>query len=132
MKITDKKVMEILRYIDDTVLWDNIEFYPEDERDERTDAEFVAEEIEYVKEQFEDDTCTAWEELRDAKKLLSDIKSGLKNGKAIEQSDGGVILLNYQGISMYKVPWSEIDNSKDWIALYKRYKMALKRIQKMI
>ena len=62
MKITDKKVLQWIKALDILPFTEDIEEYPEDERDGRSDIEFFTDELS--------------DELKDARRILRETKNG--------------------------------------------------------
>ena len=118
MKITDKEALNIIEKIDDTVLFDTIYDYPEEERDGRTDLEFVADEISWQIYCYNDDSHTGFYDLEDAKQKLRETK----NGK--------IIPLNPETFKPVYGYWkSDIQGARDIVNTYNRMTRALKRLQ---
>lgn len=119
MQITDPKAKQILKRIDSSILMETIEGYPDDERDERSDLEFVADEISYQVSCFNEDGHVWKDDLDEAKQKLRETK----NGKVIP-IDPTTFKPRY---GYYP---SQIDNARNTVNEYKRLVNALKKMQK--
>ena len=72
MKITSEEVKKIIRKVRSYELEEDIENYPEDEREGRSDIQFLADEVSYIVSLYhEDGTCHS-DDLADAKALLAE------------------------------------------------------------
>lgn len=76
MKITDKKVLQWIKALDILPFTEDIEEYPEDERDGRSDIEFFTDELSYFISLCEEDEHTWNDELKDARRILRETKNG--------------------------------------------------------
>ena len=76
MKITDPKAIAIIRKLDDSVLNENIENYPDEERDGRSDLDFLADEISYLVSFYLDDDHQWNYDLQEAKEIVSRTRKG--------------------------------------------------------
>lgn len=77
MKITDQQVLKWIRKIDCSLLDDDIAYYPEDEREGRTDIQFFADELSYILSLHQPEEDHQWYyDLADARRLLRETKNG--------------------------------------------------------
>lgn len=76
MKITDKWVLKELDKLNDGMLRENIECYPEDERDGRSDIEVFADEVSYLVSLYHGEGHILEDEYKEAKKLLRETQNG--------------------------------------------------------
>lgn len=76
MNITDKEALKELRLIRSEDLYESVKYYPEDERDDRTDMEFIADEISYWLSCFKESGHCYHDELEWARDLLKETKNG--------------------------------------------------------
>ena len=118
MQITDKEALKILKRINDIILWETVDEYPDDERRERTDLEFVADEISWQIYCFNDDSHDWYYELIEAKEKLRETK----NGKEIPLDI--YTLRPRRGYDEH-----DIQRAKDIINTYNHMTRALKRLQ---
>lgn len=119
MNITDEKARQILKKIDSSILMETIDGYPEDERDGRSDLEFVADEISYQISCFNEDGHDWKDELEEARTRLRKTK----NGK--------IIPLDPQSLKpIYGYYPYQLEGAKALVAEYKRLVNALKKLQK--
>lgn len=118
MNITDKEALKIINGINDNILFDTIYDYPEDERDDRTDLEFVADEISWQIYNFNDDGHDWFYDLKEAKEKLRETKNGR------------IKILNAETLTpMYGYWESDIQRARDIVNTYNRMTRALKRLQ---
>lgn len=75
MKITDKEVLKQLKIVRCYELEESIKDYPEDERNGRSDMQFLADEVSYRLSLYGEGTCTG-EDYEEAKEFLNSIKGG--------------------------------------------------------
>lgn len=111
MKITDPKAMQIIKRLDDSILTETIESYPENERDGRSDIEFLADEISYQISLYNEDGHDRKEDLKEARRKLR------------ETWNGKVIPLDKDTFK------PEIQRCKDMVNGYLRLVRAMKRLQ---
>lgn len=76
MKLTDKKAISIYKRLKCYDLVESIDSYPEDERDGRSDLQFLADEISYYRSCFEEDGHCFNDDLQNSKDLLRETKNG--------------------------------------------------------
>ena len=119
MNITDEKAKQILKKVDSLILMEAIDEYPENERDGRTDLEFIADEISYQISCFNEDGHDWKDDLADARRKLRETK----NGKFIP-----IDPTTFK--PKYGYYYSDIMNAKALVAEYKRLVNALKKLQK--
>ena len=119
MTITDKKAVAILKRIADEELYESVDAYPEAERDERTDMEFIADEISYYVSCYNEDGHDWKDDLDEAKELLR------------ETNRGKFIPLDPRTMKPKHGYWpSDIESAKYRIATYRRFVNALRGLQK--
>ena len=114
MKITDKEVLKEMKRIRSGELWMSVDSYPDDERDGRTDEQFVADELSYILSCFEEDGHVLYDDLNGAKEILRETK----NGKVIPFWSGSL---------QPKYRPSDIQNARDAVNEYRRLKNGMKR-----
>lgn len=115
MKITDKQVLKELKRVRSCELDMSLETYPEDEREGRSDAQVVADEISYILSCFDEDGHVLCDDLEESRRILRETK----NGK--------VIPLWTQSLTpMYSK--SRIESCRDCINEYNRLKNYMKRL----
>ena len=115
-KITDAKAKGILKRARCYDLEYNIETYPEDERDGKTDLDIVRDELDYLVELYEEDGTLLSEDLDLSREILRETK----NGKTIPiyvYADGLKFVPKYS-------KW-QIENARSTVNEYRR----LKRLQ---
>lgn len=76
MKLTDKEAKKILKRANCYDLEYNIETYPEDERDGKTDLEILRDELDYLVDLYDDDGNIYSEDLEIAREILRETKNG--------------------------------------------------------
>lgn len=76
MELTDKKAINIYKRLKCAELVESIDEYPEDERDGRNDLQFLADEINYFRSNFEENGHSFKESLDFARELLRETKNG--------------------------------------------------------
>lgn len=117
MKITDNEALKELSLIHDEELNDSVREYPEDERDGRSDLEFIADEISYFISLYEEEGHVFCEELKRAKRIIKETK----NGKIVP-------LLKESLLPVYSE--SDISYAREAINTYRRFKNSMKRLNK--
>lgn len=70
MKLTDKTALALLKRVRSYELEEDIEGYPENERDGRTDLEMLADEVGYLFSMYSEDGCLHKDDLAEAKAKL--------------------------------------------------------------
>lgn len=119
MTITDAWVLNELRKLGDEYLREDVEGYPEDERDGRTDIEFFADEVSYFLSLYHEEGHD-WEfDLKQAKKLIRETK----DGKCIPIS-----IETFRPLAGYNE--RDIQRARDIIETHDRLKAELKKLQK--
>ena len=113
MRITDKEALREMRLIHDGELYDSVQDYPEDERDGRSDLQFIADEVSYIISCFNEHGHCNNEALEWAKEVLKDTK----NGKVIPYENL---------IPLYKK--GDVTRARDIINTYRRYNNSMKRL----
>ena len=119
MKLTDPKVLKMLKKVCSYELEYQIESYPDDERYGRSDMEFLADEVSYQIMLFHEDECTWKEALQAARALLRKTKYGREiplDIRTFRPLDG------YSQMS--------IEDAKRFVNEYNRIFNLLKRLQK--
>ena len=76
MKITDPAVLKILKRANSEELWEYVDSYPEDERDDKTDMELVMDELEYLLWMYEEEGSRQYDNLELSKKIMKDTDNG--------------------------------------------------------
>lgn len=76
MKITDKEVLKELKRARSGELWESLDSYPEDERDDRTDMQMLADECSYILSCFDEDGHALHDDLQEAKEIMRETKNG--------------------------------------------------------
>lgn len=120
MNITDKKAKAILDRIAMEELFESIEDYPEDERDGRSDMEFITDEISYFVSNFNESGHVYEEDLQEARRILRETKQG----KVIP-----LIVVNNVPVRPRYTAF-DIQRSKDTVAQYNRLRRALTSLNK--
>ena len=115
MKITDKVALAELKKVKSGLLYDMINDYPDDERDGRSDLEFLADEVSWHISCYNEDGHYWKEDLEEAKEILRETK----NGKVIPL---------YLPSLEPKYTAREIERSKDTVNEYKRLVNCMKRL----
>lgn len=118
MTITDPKAIKIIKRINDSILTETIESYPDNERDGRSDMEFLADEISYQISLYHEDGHDWEEDLREARRKLRETE----NGK-ITPVDPITFKPKY-GYTQTDIQWC-----KDMVNGYNRLARALKKLQ---
>ena len=118
MLLTDKEAIRLMNRARSADLWEQVESFPEDERDERTDLEVVLDELEYLISMYEEDSTTYSDDLRNAKTILKETE----NGKVMPVLHDGF------DISTFRVKYSDgdIEWARNTVNEYKRLKKLLK------
>ena len=75
MKLTDSEAIKALKKVNILELEENVEGYPEDEREGQTDWEIIAYEAGYMLDMFSEDTVLR-DDLIEARQILSKTKYG--------------------------------------------------------
>ena len=118
MKITDKNVLKLLKNVRYWELADDLEEYPEDERDGRSDMQMLADEVSYFVMLHREDDTGEWEALQEARRKLRETK----NGKCIPIDP-------HTFAPLYGYRRSDIERYKDVVNDYNRLKRLLKKLQ---
>lgn len=122
MKLTNEKVIALIKKADSVVLEENIETYPDDEREDgETDLAFALGEVEYLIEDcFNDDGHIFYDDLRNARRLLR------------ETDDGKIIPISietFRPLHGYNV-W-DIEDARAIVNEYKRLKKLQSTLRRM-
>lgn len=115
MKITDKVALAELKKVNSNELYETIKDYPDDERDGRSDLEFLADEVSYQISCFNEEGHEWKEDLDEAKEILKETK----NGKV-------QVMLLPSLQPKYKA--YQIDRAKAIVSEYKRLTNCMKRL----
>lgn len=115
MKITDKVALAELKKVNSCLLYDTVNDYPDDERDGRSDLEFLADEVSWHLSCYNEDGHYWKEDLEEAKEILKETK----NGK--------VIPLFTDTLKPVYSSW-KIDMAKEQIKEYRRLVNCMKRL----
>ena len=115
MKITDKVALAELKKVNSGLLYDTVNDYPDDERDGRSDLEFLADEVSWHLSCYNEDGHYWKEDLDEAKEILKETK----NGK--------VIPLFTDTLKPVYSSW-KIDRAKEQIKEYRRLVNCMKRL----
>lgn len=115
MKITDKVALAEIKKVRSCVLEDFIDEYPDDERDGRSDLEFLADEVSYHISCYNEEGHCWKDDLEEAKEILRETK----NGKVIPL---------YLPSLEPKYTARDIERSKDIVNEYKRFLNCMKRL----
>lgn len=107
--ITDKKVLRVLGRIKNTWVYDNVNSFPDDERQGMSDMDILKNEIDYVINRFDDYNGVIGRDLAEAKRILKETK----NGKYIS--------FDINTFKPIYTDW-EINDAKNLIAEYKQLK----------
>lgn len=115
MKITDKYVIKELNRVRSFDLEESIETYPEDERDDRSDLQVLADETSWLLSNYEEDGHVLCDLLEESKEILRETK----NGKVIPL-----------WASTLQPKWRQrdIQMSRDIINEHRRLKNLMKRL----
>lgn len=116
MNITDKEVLKELKKVRCWDLQEDIYTYPEDEREDRSDWQVLADETSYIISNYQEEGHVFCESLENAKEILRETK----NGKQIP-------LWKSSLKPMYNP--RDIQNARDIINEYKRLQSLYKRIK---
>lgn len=116
MKITDTEVLKELNRVNSFDLEEDLETYPEDERDGRTDLQMLADEVSYILSCYQEDGHVLCDSLEESKEILR----RTKNGKVIP-------LWKSTLKPVYRE--SQIQTSKDIINEHRRLQSLYKRLQ---
>lgn len=117
MKIIDKTVLRELNTVRCLELEEDIDSYPEDERDGRSDMEFFADEVSYfVSLYFEGGTCHS-EDLDWAREVL-------------RETENGKVMPLWSGTLQPKYRESDVENARSSVNEFRRLCNCLKRLQK--
>ncbi len=125
MKLTDPKVIQVLKRARCYQVQQDIDEFPENEKDGKTDLEIAIWSADYILERMEDPESTIWgEPLVEAKKILRETDYG----KFIP-FDANPWKKPFEFIPRY-ADW-EIKNAKEYVNEYKRTKNLVKKLHQM-
>ena len=116
MKLTDEKAIKLLKKVNALVLEEQIDSYPDDERDDRSDMKFLADEVSYQIMMYNEDGSTWKDDLADARTILNRTKYGKR------------ILIDPRTM-MPIYTQSDIWSAKERVNEYRRLYRLLKRLQ---
>lgn len=120
MKITDTKALQIIKRCGSSILEEFIDEYPDNERDGRTDLDFIADEISYHVSCYNEDGHTWKDDLDECRELLR------------ETNNGKTIPIDPVTFKPRRGYWpSDIEIAKNTVAEYKRLVRQLKNLQKL-
>ena len=115
MNITDKEALKELNRVKCYNLDEDIEDYPEDERDGRTDIQILADEVSYFVSNYSEGGHVLCEDLEEAKEILR----RTKNGKVMPLWESTLT-------PVYRP--RQIEQAKETVNEYRRLKNCLKRL----
>lgn len=124
MVFTDKEARKLLNKVACEDLRADIEEYPEDERDGRTDMEMLAEEARYILDFYEEDGTLTNEDLREARRVLNVTNYGKRIPLYGDIDD----MANF-GRPLYTT-W-QIENAKSTVNEYNRLKRLVAKLDRM-
>ena len=115
MKITDNEVLKELKRCRSYELSEDIKTYPDDERDGRSDIQFLADEVSYILSNYQEDGHVLCDDLERSQEIL-------------RKTHYGKTIPLY--ISTLKPIYrqSDIQSAKDCVNEYKRLKSLMKRL----
>ena len=120
MKFTDKNAIKMLKKLNVFDVEDDIDFYPEDERDGRSDMQMLADEAGYVLSCYEEDGHAYHDALEEAREKL------------YETQYGKVIPLDVRTLKPKHGYWEyDIQNAKDYVNGYRRLQRLVEKLKKM-
>lgn len=114
MKLTDKQALREQRLVNSADLDESVSNYPEDERDGRSDLQFIADEVSYLISCYEEDGHVLHDDLWWARDILR------------ETNNGKFIPLTSSLKPKYRP--SDITTSRNVINEYRRLKSCMKRL----
>ena len=117
MTITDKYVLHQLKIVNSCELEEMLNCYPENERDERSDVQMLADEAGYLLSMFNEDGTCHNDDLNDAKELLYETKYGKE------------IPLHPKTLKPCYRP-SEVQTAKDIVNEYRRLGSLMTRLRR--
>lgn len=115
MKIADKDALKELKRVKSFDLDEDMQSYPEDERDGRSDMQILADEVSYILSCYTEDGHVFCEALEMAKETIKETK----NGKVIPFWSSSL---------KPKYRPSDIENARNIINEHKRLKSCMKRL----
>lgn len=115
MNITDKEVLKELKRVMSFDLEESVRTYPDDERDDRSDMQILADECSYILSNFKEDGHVLCEDLERAKEIIRETK----NGKQIPL---------YASTLKPKYKQYDIQIARDTINEHKRLQNLMKRL----
>lgn len=118
MKITDKEALKEIKTANSGLLWETVDEYPENERDGRSDLQFLADEVSYIVSCYSEDGHVFAEDLQQAQETVRETRGGRMPWYC--RADGTPYRPKYRQ--------SDIEIAKSTINEYKRLKSCLKRL----
>ena len=76
MKITDQNVKKWLKAIACEELYEMVDNYPDDEREDRSDVQFFADELSYCISNYNEDGHCWHDDLEESRRILRETKNG--------------------------------------------------------
>lgn len=125
MKLTDKKAISIYKRLKCAEARESIEEYPDDERDGRSDLEFIADEVSYFRSNYEEDGCAFKDALEWARECLRDTKNGKIMPVNVRVDGNG----KWHFLDKYKP--SDVDSARWIVAEYKQLNYYDKKLKEM-
>ncbi len=119
MKITDKEVLELIKKVRSLELEEAIDLYPDDERDGRSDMEFLTDEVSYIVSLYFEHDHAFRDDLEECRRKLTETKYGK------------VIPLNPSTLKPQSGYWpSDIQSAKDCVNEFNRLCRLLVKLQR--
>lgn len=120
MTLTDATAIKLLEKVRSVSLEESVYYYPDNERDGRSDLEFLADEVSYAVSCFNEDGHCWNDDLEDAKRKLRETKYGR------------IRLLDPRTMKPIYGYWdSDIASCKEIVNEYARLKRLGERLQRM-
>lgn len=120
MKLTDEIAIKMLKKVNSSILEEQVWYYPDNERDGRTDLEFLMDEVSYNYSCYLEDGHVWKDDYEDAKRLLRETKYGK------------TIPLDTRTMNPRNGYWpSDIQCAKDTVNEVARIKRLGERLQRM-
>lgn len=115
MNITDPEALKELKRVRSWNLQEDVAEYPENEREGRSDMQFLTDECSYILSNFQEDGHALCEDLQEAREILRKTK----NGKQVPLWQ-----------STLKPVWDKhrIESARDTVNEYNRLKSLMKRL----
>lgn len=116
MTITDNEVLKELKKVRCAYLQEDIDNYPDDERDDRSDMQFFADEVSYILSNYMEEGNSLHEDLELSKSILNRTKYGK------------IVPLDSASLKPIFRP-HQIQTSKDMVNEFNRLKNLYKRLE---